>query len=669
MCTYAPEQLGGIMRGLYRATVVGTAIAAMTLLGACSPSTKASDSYSGSSVVKASDSSPASLGRWDTLNLPKDMKINAIHSVVLATGDVLLIAGSGNDTKLFAAGTFKTLLYSPKTGKTQLIHTPEDLFCGGHAQLPNGNVLVAGGTAGYEVAPSQLKYAGGVLTLVNETPQKAFTIPKGSKVKGDASGRIFVTDRDITIPKAVATRAGKVTPSQRNVYVSAVIKGKSGIVKPDSYHVVGKTGDDALNLHGYAQKLAFEKKNYEGITSAYEFNPWKKEYIKVDPMNYARWYPTLTEMSDGHIMAISGLDGAGKILDGQIEIYDPKTHAWTERPDLTRMFPTYPSVFQTAKAGLLFSAGINQGYGPAKAGRDPGFWNLNNNSFIKVHGYRDPGLNETGAVAWLGPVNDQRMVVVGGGSIGDTPKSTGRIDMIDMYAKRPGFKPFANLPQGTRYPSLVTLPTGDMFITNGSVGYRGRHKSDIRKSYMLSQTGKLTEMARPAVGRDYHSTALLLPNGQILVAGSDPLFADKNDTKPGKFDQRIEIYTPPYLLNKDGSMKKDRPVIESITPSVGYGRTITLKVKSNASISKVRLLFPGAVTHSTDTNQRLVELKFTKTKGGSIRATIPDNPALMPPAHYMAVVIDSHGVPSPAAWVAVSKTSDSKIAPDGMDGM
>jgi len=609
----------------------------------------------------------ALMGSWDKVDIPDDLQINAIHSVMLPTGDVLLIAGSGNDTTQFAAGTFKTLVYSPKTGESELIDTPEDLFCAGHAHLPNGNILVAGGTQAYEVAPEKLTNAGGVLTLVNETPQKEFFVPKGSEVIGEASGRTFITDSDITIPPAVYdAETDKVTASQRNVYIAAPIEGADGATAEDVYHLDGLTGDDALNLHGYAQALGFEKKDYQGIDSAYEFDPWKRAYIKVDPMNYARWYPTLTATSNGHILALSGLDAAGKVLDGQTEEYDPTTQTWTDRPDLTMMFPTYPSVFQTNKGGIMFSAGINQGWGPADKGREPGFWDLADNSFTTVPGLRDPELNETGAVGWLGPVNDQRLIVAGGGSIGDTPTSTGRIDVIDIDADDPHFEPLADLPQGTRYPNIVTLPSGDVFVTNGSTGYRGKGGSDILKSYMLSQEdGKLTELASPSVGRNYHSSALLLPNGQVLVAGSDPLFADAADSVEGEFEKQIEIYTPPYLFNEDGELA-DRPVIEQNPEHASYGQEIDLKVSHTSDLSKVRLLYPGAVTHVTDTNQRLVELEFTLTSDG-VRAVIPENSSLVPPAHYMIVVLDDQGVPSEAQWIQIDENEDADASESGHD--
>lgn len=602
-------------------------------------------------------------GHWDLVEIPEDMQINAIHSVMLPTGDVLLIAGSGNDRQNFEAGTFESLVYSPETGKTELIETPEDLFCAGHAHLSNGNLLIAGGTQGYEILPEDLEQAGGYLTLRNESPDKEFFVPEGTEVIGGESGKSYQTDADITVPPAWKDpETFEVSPTDRNIFVESVDPGEEGVWEQnDHYVVVGFSGQDAEDLHGFAPSMGMEKKEYQGIDSAYEFNPWTREYIEVDPMHYARWYPTLTSMADGHVIALSGLDGAGQVLDGQTEVYDPETKEWTERDDLRQYFPTYPAVFQTAEEGVLFSAGPSTGWGPHDEGRDPGFWNLGDNSFTHVEGLRDPELLETGAAGWLGPVNEQQLIVVGGGGIGEDPEVTGRIDVIDLDSENPAFIPLESLPQGTRYPNLVTLPTGDVFITNGAGGYRGRGASDILKSYLLDQQeGTLTALADPLVGRNYHSTALLLPNGQILVAGSDPLFEDEEDTIPGKFEKRIEIFTPPYLFREDGE-PVERPVITKAPTEISRGEPFGVTIEGSEDVQHVRLIYPGAVTHVTDTNQRLVDLDFDLTEGG-VTATVPDNPALNPPAHYMLVVIDSSGVPSEAAWVQVEPVADGVVA-------
>ena len=87
-------------------------------------------------------------------------------------------------------------------------------------------------------------------------------------------------------------------------------------------------------------------------------------------MDLARWYPTLVGLKDGRVLAVSGLDGFGRIINGHNEIYDPKTKQWTSHPELQRTFPTYPSLF-LMPSGKLFYTGSNAGYGSDKVGRAP----------------------------------------------------------------------------------------------------------------------------------------------------------------------------------------------------------------------------------------------------------------------------------------------------------
>jgi hypothetical protein len=87
-------------------------------------------------------------GRWTTCQLPEGF--NPVHASVLPDGTVLLMAGSGNDPAELAAGRFQSYLFSPDTCAATRLPTPGDLFCSGHAMLPNGNILVAGGTKQYD---------------------------------------------------------------------------------------------------------------------------------------------------------------------------------------------------------------------------------------------------------------------------------------------------------------------------------------------------------------------------------------------------------------------------------------------------------------------------------------------------------------------------------------
>jgi hypothetical protein len=87
-------------------------------------------------------------GRWTSCQLPAGF--NPVHASVLPDGSVLLMAGSGNDPAQFAAGKFQSYIFYPDTCNAYRLPTPGDMFCSGHTMLPNGNILVAGGTKQYD---------------------------------------------------------------------------------------------------------------------------------------------------------------------------------------------------------------------------------------------------------------------------------------------------------------------------------------------------------------------------------------------------------------------------------------------------------------------------------------------------------------------------------------
>src|SRR6202161_719965 len=141
----------------------------------------------------------AKYGLWTKLNIPAKFRVNGIHSTLLYNGDVLIMAGSGNNQALFNAGTFKTLLLNPVTMQEKLIPTPWDLFCAGHIELPDGNILIAGGTARYEnLNPTN---AAGSITIINNDTAQPWTLPKGT-IFTAPDGAQFATAFTTTVPRA-----------------------------------------------------------------------------------------------------------------------------------------------------------------------------------------------------------------------------------------------------------------------------------------------------------------------------------------------------------------------------------------------------------------------------------------------------------------------------------
>ncbi|MFB7905603.1 galactose oxidase-like domain-containing protein [Kitasatospora sp. NPDC059146] len=592
----------------------------------------------------------AQYGHWQTLSLPAAFRVNAVHATLLRTGKVLIVAGSGNDEKQFNAGTFKSLLWDPAKNSYKLIPTPADMFCGGHASLPDGRVLVAGGTQRYEKLDGAVKKAAGVMRVRNESPERDRTFPKGT-VFVAPNGREYASTVQVTVPAATKTGAGKqtvVTAGEQHVFVEAVGEGRDYVSdSPAQYRIKGLTGVDAHNLYGQSEKLTLDKQDYQGIRSAFEFNPDTELYEQVTDMAHARWYPTLTGLGDGRVVTVSGLDDTGLILNGNDnEVYDPKSRTWAKAPD--RYFPTYPSIFLTA-SGKLFYSGSNAGYGPADKGREPGLWDLSTNGFRPVPGLRDPNLTETSASVLLPPAQAQKVMVLGGGGVGESPLSTARTDIVDLSAPEPAFVPGPDLPAGgTRYLNSVVLPDDTVFTTGGSSGYRGRGDSDLLKAQVYHPDSRtFSTAAEPTVGRDYHSEALLLPDGRVAVLGSNPLFADKAETQPGGFEQRIEIYTPPYLYHGD------RPEVTAAPAAAKLGGTVRIGTARPDAVTTAKLIRPSSVTHVTDVEQRSVALDITGRTADGLSLTLPGNPNLLPPGWYMLFLTDAAGTPSVARWVQV----------------
>ncbi|MEE1752358.1 galactose oxidase-like domain-containing protein [Streptomyces sp. SP18CS02] len=594
----------------------------------------------------------AANGHWDFLDVPSEFRINTIHAALLHTGKVLLIAGSGNNQKNFDAQKFESVLWDPKTNTFKKIPTPKDMFCAGHTQLPDGKLLVAGGTKRYEKLQGDVTKAGGLMIVHNEDPDKPITLPAGTTFTGKKNDKVFVSKDPVLVEKATKVfdkktgRFLRTEPGLGRIYVEAEESGKEHETgTEDNYKVEGLTGTDARNIYGMAQKLALDKKDFQGIKEAFEFDPVAEKYITVDPMNEARWYPTLTTLKDGKVLALSGLDEIGQIVPGKDEIYDPKTRTW-EYTGVERRFPTYPAIFLMDN-GKLFYSGSNAGYGPADVGREPGIWDLEKNKFDKIPGLSDADRMETSATVMLPPAQDQKFMVIGGGGVGESEDSSEKSRLVDLKEPEPRFKDGASLDKGTRYPSASLMPDDTVLVTGGSQDYRGRGASNVLEARTYDpKSGTYKRLADPRVGRNYHSGSVLLPDGRVMIFGSDSLYADKANTKPGVFEQRIEIYTPPYLF------RDAKPEITSGPKRVERGDSAVFKTPQAAGIATAKLMRPSAVTHVTDVDQRSVALDMKKTADG-IEVTVPKNRALVPSGWYMLFVTDDKGTPSEGFWVEV----------------
>jgi len=636
-------------RAPLRRRIRNSALVAATAVGLVAVNGSFVASTATSAVAAYQASRPAykaTHGSWSVVDVPDEFKVNAIHAAMLYSGKMLIIAGSGNDAKQFAAGTFTSILWDPATDTYEKIPTPEDMFCGGHAFLPNGNLLIAGGTRRYEVLPGAVKNAAGPVTLKNESPDATVSVKKGAELRTATGLRFRTTEDAVLAPAMKMSMGGKtvVHAAESEVWAEAVQEGQGSVLpQPTQFTVAGQLS----TVYGVADKMTLEKQEYQGLDASYEFDVQQEKYVPTGRLQQSRWYPTLVSVAGGNVLAVSGLDQHGVILDGQNEEFEQSARQWFDKPELKRYFPTYPALFRLADDRLFYS-GSNAGYGSATAGRQPGVWDLRDNGFLPVPGLREPGMNETSTSVLLPPAQSQKVMLMGGGGVGDSMQTTARTDVVDLSQPQPAYTPGPDLPSPTRYLSAAVLPDDTVLTTGGSEKYRGMDASDLHLARLYHpDTNTFSAAASPHVGRDYHSEALLLPDGRVLTLGSDPLYSDADNTMPGTFEQRLEIYTPPYLYQGG-----ERPVIDSV-PSGPVQRGTTFHVGSASAVTTARLVRPSAVTHVTDTEQRSVALDVTPSAGGYDLSLDPRE-GIAPSGWYMLFLLDARGVPSVARWVQVA---------------
>ena len=122
-------------------------------------------------------------------------------------------------------------------------------------------------------------------------------------------------------------------------------------------------------------------------------------------------------------------------------------------------------------------------------------------------------------------------------------------------------------------------------------------------------------MAAAAVPRTYHSVAVLMRDGRVFAGGGGLCGTGCATNHPNG-----EIYTPPYLLNPDGTAAS-RPVLETAPTTAANGATI--KVTTNRAVTAFAIVRTSTVTHTVNTDQRRLSLAPTPAEGGGYELTIP----------------------------------------------
>src|SRR4029079_11627068 len=123
--------------------------------------------------------SAQSSGTWSLGPPTSSLPVNAS---LLRTGDIFYLTGSGyNLVNQF--GPYTARVYNPVTGAESSISLTEDLFCAGNTQLANGNILLAGGTKMYDIAPDSCNGYWHGLNVAYEFDAQSSSLNKVASMK------------------------------------------------------------------------------------------------------------------------------------------------------------------------------------------------------------------------------------------------------------------------------------------------------------------------------------------------------------------------------------------------------------------------------------------------------------------------------------------------------
>jgi hypothetical protein len=198
---------------------------------------------------------------------------------------------------------------------------------------------------------------------------------------------------------------------------------------------------------------------------------------------------------------------------------------------------------------------------------------------------------------------------------------------------------------------MTVTPWDEVFATGGSTDYRAKGNSYSHKSYSINPTtNTLQPLADELIGRTYHSGALLLRDGRILVFGGDPLFSDKDNTIPGLFEQRLELFTPPQFYRGERPALDGPQSLESTR-----GETLTFNSVRASDIKTARLIPPSSTTHVTNIEQRSVGAVVKQNGTRQVQVEVPSDKNLLPKGWYMLFVVDGDDRPSIAKMVYIKE--------------
>ena len=534
------------------------------------------------------------------------------------------------------------------------------LFCSDLVHLPDGSIIAVGGTDYYEEA--------GITELEGLKNARVFN-PEDDTWWQTGSmnfGRWYPTvvtlaNNDIFVSSGVTKLLKPVYPEEPTQSGRNVVQTETFNIKTGEWIENGSMAQRSLPLFPRNHLLPNGHVLYNAGGQA--FNPFGQSYDQAlwnivgtyDPEADA-WtdigYAGLPlELNETGLQQIEEKLGTGddSLLGGVGDVLNSLTgETATDQGDLTsKLEGALNTTLQQAEVASAAGIGFRGSTFSIMLPLEPDFrGNYEEAQFLTAGGV-------LGAVVLNSP-----------GTYVGTPFS--RIDTLSTGGEDIGYVSRLTGPMNNQrwYPSGVLMPTGEVMAFSGGdrdgVVAPGLDRPIKEAELFDPESETWRPMASGNNPRTYHNTAILMPDGRVLVGGHAPistLYLSNINLEEAGFspndgrDPSFEIYSPPYIF-------EDRPTIENSTDQprpVSLGQSLPIQTPDAADIESVMLMRRTSTTHLVDGDQRGVKLPF-EASGSRITAQMPNEPAVAPAGQYMVFINRRSGnglVPSVAMPVQI----------------
>ncbi|GBE82141.1 Aldehyde oxidase GLOX [Sparassis crispa] len=403
-----------------------------------------------------------------------------------------------------------------------------------------------------------------------------------------------------------------------------------------------------------------------------------------------RWYSTVVRISDGSAMIIGGSRKGGWINNATVN--NPTIEYWPPKNiHGSNGLPIHlPFLVDTLNANLFpIVFLLPDGRVFVAANQDSMIYDWQTNTEQRLppipNGVRVTyPMAGTAVLLPLSPQNDYaaEILLCGGSTVDDaqpgysiSSQALASAQCARLLLTNDGIAEgwhVEHMPQPRTMLDAVLLPTGAVVLINGAgtgiSGY-GNVRDQVGASNAdnpvlvpvyydprapKGQRFSTRRMPASDIPRVYHSVASLTPDGDVMIAGSNPNL-DRSEVRFGT-EYRVEWLSPPYMF-------AERPSIIAAQRSLGFGEAVEVEVQMPSSYAQgadvqVTLMDLGYVTHAVHANSRLVYLEFSLSSDGQVLTIVgPPHGAVYPPGPgWLYIVVD--GIPSTGLKVMVGDGDD-----------